>query len=68
MKITSVSHERTYNTGNYTSQRFGISADLEAGDDPEVALIALAVRLDYIAQKAISGDYTVNQPPMEMDS
>lgn len=49
MRVTSISTGRTYNTQNYTSQRFDLTADLHDGESMEDALRALAARLHDIA-------------------
>lgn len=53
MRLTQITVARTYNTGNYTSQRFEVHADLESEDDFGHSLQSLADDLDYQATKVL---------------
>lgn len=42
MKITQVSYGRTFNTGNYTSERIDLVAEVDEGEDWRAVQLALA--------------------------
>lgn len=58
MRITTITVGRTYNTGNYSSQRYEASADLESDDDFLTALHELADELDDHAQHIMTAQKT----------
>lgn len=41
MKLTGISYQKTFNLGNYCSEKIGFDAELETGDDPKLELIKL---------------------------
>lgn len=45
MRITQVAYGRTFNTGNYTSERIDLTAEVEAGEDWRAVRLALAVEV-----------------------
>jgi hypothetical protein len=49
VKVTSIGCGRTYNTGNYTSQRFDMTVDLEDGEEADLVMLDLAARLHGVA-------------------
>lgn len=51
MRLTSITVGRTINTGNYSSRRFEVSAELESEDDFPGALWELTDNLDYEIDK-----------------
>jgi len=51
--ITQIRVSRTYNTLHYTSQRFELEADLEEGEEPDHAVIRLALQLHGYALAAM---------------
>lgn len=53
MKLRTIACGRTYNTGNFTSQRFDFTAELEPNEDYELALRALAELLHEAALSAL---------------
>lgn len=53
MRITQVRVGRTYNTLNYTSQRFELEADIEEDDDPDMACAVLSIQLHRNAVAAL---------------
>lgn len=50
MRITQLRVGRTYNTLNYTTQRFELEADIEEDDDVEAAFYSLARHVDWGAR------------------
>lgn len=51
MKITTVSYQRTYNLGSYNSEKIGLEADIEEGEDIQFVVCNLKHECDQIHQK-----------------
>lgn len=41
MKVTTIAYGKTFNKGNYESERIDMTAELEEGEDEQVALMRL---------------------------
>jgi len=50
MQYNRVTYGRTYNTGNYSSERIDIQAEVEEGDDPEAILNVLR---EWVAKESL---------------
>jgi len=65
MRVTTITSSRTYNTGNYHSQRFEMTADLESGDQAQTCIQLLADSLHTAAMLAMHPEQRI--PPIEQE-
>lgn len=54
MEITKIRVGRTYNTGNYTSQRFELEVDVQEDEDFDLAIADTAKYLDRRARRVLA--------------
>lgn len=54
MRVTTITVGRTYNTGNYTSRRFEVTAALDYDDDFDHAIVELSDDLDRMAAHVLA--------------
>jgi len=59
MKITTVNYQKTFNLGNYCSEKIGMDIQLDEGDTPELAL--------DIAKTIVHGWHKQNNPGLYVE-
>lgn len=62
MRVDRINYQKTFNLGNYTSERIGLEAELEAGDDGEAELKKLKKAVEDLHKATNPGLYVeINQ-------
>lgn len=57
MRVDRINYQKTFNLGNYTSERIGMEAELEAGDDAEFQLANLKKAVEDLHKSSNPGLY-----------
>lgn len=50
MRVDRINYQKTFNLGNYTSERVGLEAELESGDDAQLCILELKKQVELIAK------------------
>ena len=57
MRPARINYQKTFNLGNYSSERIGMEAELEGGDDAEECLLKLKEEIEKLHKKTNPGLY-----------
>src|SRR5574341_1306594 len=68
MRVDRINYQKTFNLGNYTSERIGMEAELESGESAEEQLLILKKAVEDLHRSNNPGFYVesipYNEPPM----
>jgi hypothetical protein len=53
MKLSQISYQRVYPLGSYSTERIGLEATLDEGENPETALLHLKILVEELHQETL---------------